>query len=195
MTASPRRAPSAPFGSKLARDRAADEPHDAVDEGIVGCAVETRERQAALARTHGGELPIAEVGREEDAGLAVVAQPVDVLGTDHLHARAGLVEAEPAEMGILAHDAAEVVPHGEENAADLGLRFFRKRAPQIVARLTRDGKIRPYPPAEPAAQARRRIEGYQAEEGEGERHLERLEPVAEVEKGPSDAGARLSHGG
>ena len=98
-------------------------------------------------------------------------------------------------MRILAHDAAEVVPHGEENAADLGFRFFRKRAPQVAERLTRDGKMRPDPPAEPAAQARGRIERYQAEEGEGERHLERLEPVAEIEEGPPDAGARLSHGG
>src|SRR5208282_67882 len=149
----------------------------------------------ALAGPHGGELPIAEVGREEDAGLAVVAQPVDVLGADHLHARAGLVKAETAEMGILAHDAAEVVPHGEENAADLGLGFLRKRAPQVGERLTRDGKMRPDPPAEPAAQARGRIEGYQAEEGQRERDRERLEPMAEVEEGPPYAGARLSHGG
>ena len=65
-----------------AADGRAETVVDALDERVVGGTVDVRERHAALRRPDRGDLPVAQMGGEENAASAALAYQIDVLAPD-----------------------------------------------------------------------------------------------------------------
>src|SRR3546814_12169606 len=74
---------------QLAAERLADPADQAVDHGVVGGAIDVGERNAAPRRGQAAELPIPDMPRDDEAGLAVVAHPQAMLEADDLDAAPG----------------------------------------------------------------------------------------------------------
>src|SRR3546814_17950894 len=74
---------------QIAAERLADPADQAVDHGVVGGAIDVGERNAAPRRGQAAELPIADMTGADEAGLAVVSPPQDMLEPAHLDEAAG----------------------------------------------------------------------------------------------------------
>jgi hypothetical protein len=137
-----------------------------------------------------GQFPIGEMGGKADRGLAAFHDGVEALlrmrriGDDVFGLRAEAFDAELIQMREFNRDATKIIPHAAENGFDFGVRFFRKREPQILAAEPvlleqradlahqRAGEIRHAPPV-------RVLDGPEQADGEGAGHLveQRLETL------------------
>ena len=143
------------LGHVLATLRAAAALNQALDIGVVGPSVDRRERQVEQGRRQPGQLPVAQVRGENDAGLAALAHRIEVFQAGHLDTRVGAARFQSVEMDQLADAAAQVVPHLAHDNVDLGRRVIRESTFQVAAR----------PAAEP--QARAQVAGQEAAETGG----------------------------
>ena len=85
------------------------------------------------------QLPVGEMGGEDQRRLAVVAQVleplVDLLRVEHvaLVVRIGFEHLQAIDMGEFGGDAAEIVPDRLQDLLDLGCGLFRKCSREIGA--------------------------------------------------------------
>ena len=133
--------------------------------------------------------------RKEDAALAVVAQPVDVFGADHLDTAIIGVAVDVAEVRVLADDAAEIVPHAPHDGADRSAVELGKSAAEVALRAPRDGEPGADDAAEEAADGGGAVEGQAGEEGEGEPYRERLGDIAQPRRPLAAGDARSRFAG
>ena len=91
-------------------------------------------------RAERGDLPIAEMAREDDGGLAVVAQMIEnllgpraELDPARLVRLIDVVVPDVIEMGELGADAAEIVPDAGQNGFDLLRRFLGEGGGEVFA--------------------------------------------------------------
>ena len=83
-----------------------------------------------------GDLPIADVAREEDPTAGGALGFVQMVAPDELDPPAGRVDGEAVEMRVFRCDAAEMAPHAAGATPDLGRRKLRQRAGEIVDALS-----------------------------------------------------------
>src|SRR6516162_5929239 len=114
-----RRAATAPFGMNSAI--AAQPPKQAVDQRIVGGAIDLGDRDPVLDAGKRADLPIGDMAGENDHPPSGGDRTLDVLEAVRLNAPARLKDAEFLEMRVFGRDASEVVPHAGDDARDLGL--------------------------------------------------------------------------
>src|SRR5262245_29116096 len=115
-----------------------------LDDGIahgadIGPAVEHRGVEPILARDQGGELPVAEMGGEDQRRLSIVAQLaksiVDRDGVEDVAqvVGVGLEHLQAVDMGEFGRHASEIVPHPVEDGLDLGFGLFGEGGGEIGA--------------------------------------------------------------
>src|SRR5208282_6356448 len=165
-----------------------------VDKRIVGGTVDARERQTALRRSNRQDLPIPDMRGEEDSGLAVVAQAIEMFCVDHFDAVAGRTKPYIAKMRIFTEDAAEVIPHIHQNFIDHGRRLLGEGVTEVVRRITRYRQKSPECSAYPATECGRPIERQQTKDAVDDEHAGCLEPAHDNAESREKGRARLSHG-
>ncbi len=148
MGAAAQRRNRPPRGDRAFRDQLAAiaaEPRDhAVDQGIVGGAVDLGKRDPVLDGGKRGDLPIGDMAGENDHPPARRDRSVDMLKAARLDPAARLEDADVLQMRVFGRDAAEIVPHAANDVRDLALRKLgkaRRRLCRARLEMPRDGPI------------------------------------------------------
>jgi len=166
----------------LAREPAADgasRPVDnAVDNGVIGGAVDLQHVEPGLGRGGGGDLPIAEMRGEEDEPGLRRPRGDDLAEALDDDATARLVELDLAEMRIFGDDAAEIIPHAGDDGFDTRIVELRHGAMQVDPCALAGAEARADVAGKPAAEIGGVVERQQAEKLEGKPNPDALDGVA-----------------
>ena len=127
------------------------DPFDGAVGGLdVRAAEQDRAVQPMRDRAKRRDLPIAEMAREDDRRLAVVAQGIENLLGPRAELDAArfvrmvdVVVPDVIEMGELGADAAEVVPDAGQNGFDLFRRFLGESGGEISRPMRSSRSLRP----------------------------------------------------
>src|SRR5271155_1416842 len=138
----------------------------AVDQRVVGGAVNLSDRDSVLDAGKRADLPIGDMAGEDDHSPPGSNRPVDMLEALRLDAPARLEDANFLEMREFSRDAAEVVPHAGNDVRDFGLRKFGKGTVQIQPSPFRDAEKRADATRHCATEGGGEIERKQAKDGE-----------------------------
>src|SRR6266851_5124249 len=126
MRAAPQRRQRAARGDRALRDELAPgaaKPRDhAVDQRVVGGAVDLRDIDAVLPGSPRGDLPISEMPAEDDDWPAARDGAVEMLDAACLDPPTGGEDANPRQMRVFRRDPAEIVPHAAQHPLDLTCR-------------------------------------------------------------------------
>ena len=174
-----------PLGDQGAHNSGSSAPIEPFHEAVIGGPVDLIERQTTLGGGKRRDLPVADVGGKEDSGVAIIAQPIDVLGAQDGDAAIVAIDLDLAEMGVFGGDPAQVIPHAANDGLDLARRFFGKCAAEVGDGAPRDAKVRSDGARQPAAERRRRVERQNRENAVGPRGGRRLNGV---QKGAAQRG-------
>ncbi|MCW2239127.1 hypothetical protein M2351_003757 [Azospirillum canadense] len=153
---------------------AAQAPNQPVRNAIVGAAIDDAHLDSTRDREGGEQLPIGEMGTEENHRPAVVqvfpkARKVDELDTAAVD--------DPVEVRVLAHDPAEVVPHPSNNPLSRGGVEVRQRPDQIPVGAPTGAQPRADRAADEPAEGRCHVNGQHARDGDQQpeqRSLQRM---------------------
>jgi hypothetical protein len=96
-------------------------------------AVDLGDRDSVLDRGKRGDLPIGNMSRQEYHPSLGRDRPVHMLETMRLDAPARFEDADFPQMRVFGRDAAEIVPHADDDARDLCFRQLGKGAADIAA--------------------------------------------------------------
>jgi len=170
MHASMERRNRAPRGDGSLRDELVAVPaqtrDQAVDQRVVGGAVDLSDRDPVLDAGKRADLPIGDMTGKDDHPPPGSNRPVDMLEAVRLDASAWLEDADFLEVRVFCRDAAEVVPHTGNDARDFSLGKLGKSAAKIASRALGDAEKRPDAARERAAKGGGPIEREQAKDGE-----------------------------
>ena len=117
---------------------------------------------------------------KEDAGLAVIAQAIDVLDTHDLDPAITAIDLDFRKVRKLGGDAAQVVPHGADDALDLGIGHPRIGGAQVAPGPVGEAEARADRAADEAAHGRGPVERQQAAQHVGRERPRRLDRMQKV---------------
>src|SRR5712671_811572 len=133
-----------------------------MDVGVVRGTHYDASGEAIFAADDGHDLPIRQMTRHHDEALAARFRGFDILDARKLDPRVGTAPDDLVEMGIFPHHTAEIVPHGDEDRANLRLAFFRKRLAEICDGASRQRRRRDEIAPDPGADGRCAVDGEKA---------------------------------
>jgi len=142
----------------------ATKPGDhAVDQRVVGRAVDLGDRDPILDRGEHGDLPIGDMAGEDDHAPPGRDGPVDILEAVGLDAPARFVDPDFSQVRVFVGHTAEIVPHAARDIRDLTLGQRGKSAFDIAPGPPRDTENRADQPPDSAAHGGSVIDRQQAE--------------------------------
>ena len=137
MHAAMERSNRPPRGNGSLRDElvtiATQSRDQAVDQRIVGGAVDLGDRDSVLDAGKQADLPIGDMAGEDDHPPPRRNRPSDMLKAMRLDAPAWLEDANFLKMRVFGCDAAKIVPHAGDDARDFFLGKLGKGAAEIAS--------------------------------------------------------------
>src|SRR4051812_49103526 len=111
---------------------AAEPRNHAVHQRVVGGSVDLGNRDPMLGAGKHADLPIGDMSGEDDHPATGGDRPIDMLEAMRLNPPSRLENADSAQMRIFGGNAAEIIPHGDDNPPDLGLGKLGESAAEVA---------------------------------------------------------------